>query len=49
MEAIKRLALRHGFAGTGEHLEVQGFCKTCAGALATQITTSKLMSRYCAV
>ena len=45
-DAIRRLAIEHGFSGKQEHLEVQALCNRCASAKETPATTSKLMPRH---
>jgi Fe2+ or Zn2+ uptake regulation protein len=44
-EAIRKLAIKHGFSGENEHLEVQGLCRRCASAGTVPPTTSKWVPR----
>jgi Fe2+ or Zn2+ uptake regulation protein len=46
LRTMRELAVQHGFAATGQCLEIQGTCRACEEAARRSIVTTKVMSRH---
>ena len=49
LAAMERLAVEHGFAATGQCLDLHGVCRACEEAARRTAPAGKVMARYCFV
>jgi Fe2+ or Zn2+ uptake regulation protein len=47
LAGLERLALEHGFAASGQCMDLHGVCRACEEAARRTIPASKVMARYC--
>jgi len=46
---IERLAVEHGFAASGQRMNLHGMCQACEEAAGRKTTSVKVMARHCFV
>ena len=46
---LERLALEHGFAASGQCIDLHGVCRACEEATRRRTPPTKVMARYCFV
>jgi len=49
LASLERLALEHGFAASGQCMDLHGVCRACEEAARRTIPASKVMARHCFV
>jgi len=47
--AMERLAVEHGFAAGGQHVDLHGVCRSCEEARRRETPAVKVMARHCFV
>jgi len=49
LAGLERLALEHGFAASGQCMDLHGVCRACEEAARRTVPASKVMARHCFV
>jgi Fe2+ or Zn2+ uptake regulation protein len=49
LAGLERLALEHGFAASGQCMDLHGVCRACEEAARKAVPAVKVMARYCFV
>jgi len=49
LAGLERLALEHGFAASGQCMDLHGVCRACEDAARRTVPASKVMARHCFV
>jgi Fe2+ or Zn2+ uptake regulation protein len=49
LSAMERLAVEHGFAASGQSMDLHGVCRACEEAARKTVPAAKVMARYCVV
>jgi len=49
LAAMERLAVEHGFAASGQCMDLHGVCRACEEAARKAVPAAKVMARHCFV